>query len=340
MYVLHFCHMTPKDYLRSLPFLLVHLTPLALFWTGISWWSVLLCVGLYVMRMFFVTAGYHRYFAHRTYTLGRFSQFFMALGGTLALQKGPLWWAAHHRDHHKYSDTELDIHSPKRGFWWSHMGWIISDEFKKTDYARIHDMAKYPELRVLNKYWIVPPIGLAILCLWLAGPQGLFVGFFLSTILVWHVTFSINSIAHKIGSRRYATTDTSRNFLPLAILTLGEGWHNNHHHFHASAKQGFFWWEIDVSYYTLKVMSWIGVVKKLRVPPKPALKLNRIKDGVLDIGMFEEHWQRAASVMERTKKNTEEMYKEKTEALREAMEHAKAQAEQAVRVSRGPVKKM
>lgn len=346
-------YMTSKEekinWITSIPYILIHLMPLGVFFTGITWFSVGLCVTLYVVRMFFVTAGYHRYFAHRSYKLGRVTQFIMALGGTLAVQKGPLWWAAHHRNHHQYSDTELDVHSPVKGLFWSHMGWVMCDKYNATQWERVQDFAKYPELRWLNKYALVFPaiLGTAIFFLW--GPAALFIGFFLSTVLQWHVTYMINSMAHKIGGRRYVTNDTSRNFLPLAILTGGEGWHNNHHYFSSSANQGFFWWEIDWVYYVLKVLSWVGIVKDLRNPPKEILKKNRVRDGILDIGMFQEHWRQANHVLDKTRKGTQDYYRaqkkaltdaieHQKEALAHAMEHTKQNAQDLVRVSKGAVK--
>ena len=203
----------------------------------------------------------------------------LAFGGGTAVQKGVLWWAGHHRHHHRYSDTERDIHSPRKGFWWSHVGWIVCDKYNETLYDNIKDFAKYPELRWLNKHDWVPPWTLGVACFLIGGWPGLFVGFFLSTVLLWHGTFTINSLAHVFGRRRYDTADTSRNSFLLALITLGEGWHNNHHHYPASARQGFFWWEIDVTYYMLKMLSWVGIVRDLKQPParRPAPEVHRAR---------------------------------------------------------------
>lgn len=262
----------------ALPFFIVHLVALVgVFVVDFRWEYIALCVGMYYLRMFGITAGYHRYFAHRSYKTNRVFQFVLALIGTMAAQKGVLWWAAHHRDHHKYSDTPRDLHSPtQRGFWWAHLGWILSDAYNDADLSRIKDFAQYPEIRWLNKHWLVPPFALAILIFLVGGWGALMWGFFLSTVLLWHGTFFINSLAHVFGSRRYETTDTSRNSMLLALITLGEGWHNNHHCYQSSANQGFFWWEIDGSYYTLKVLSWFRVVTDLRKPP--ARLLVRVKE--------------------------------------------------------------
>lgn len=267
-------------------FMIAHLMPFAAIFTGVSLTDFILCFTLYFIRMFFITAGYHRYFAHRSYQLGRVMQFIMALGGGMSAQKGALWWAAHHRHHHRYSDTQEDIHSPKKGFWWSHVGWILCSKYDETRYDLIPDFTKYPELRWLNKYHLVPPTVLGITVLLFGGWSALWIGFFLSTVLLWHGTFVINSLAHVFGRRRFVTADTSRNSFLLSVITLGEGWHNNHHHFQAAARQGFYWWEMDISFYILKSLSWLKLAKNLKKVSSAALKRNLIKDGNFDIGMM------------------------------------------------------
>ncbi len=306
------------DWLHSLPVLLVHLAPLLVLWTGAHWGrDLLLCLVLYVVRMFFLTAGYHRYFAHRTYKLGRAMQFVMAFGGGMCAQKGVLWWAAHHRDHHAYSDTERDVHSPIRGFWWSHALWFMSGESKATKFDRIKDFAKYPELRWLNRWWIVPPASLGFACWIFGGASAMLIGFLFSTVLLYHGTFTINSLAHVWGSRRYDTgTDDSRNNPVLAVITLGEGWHNNHHHAQWSARQGFRWWEIDMSWYVLKTLSWIGLVRDLQTPTKQQLERKLLRKGEPDIGK-----QAVRSAREAYKKASR-YYAEKKRAIGEALESA------------------
>jgi stearoyl-CoA desaturase (delta-9 desaturase) len=278
----------------SIPFLLLHLTPLLLLWTGISGTAVALLFATFWGRMFFITAGYHRYFAHRSYRLARVPQFLMAFGGITAAQKGPLWWAAHHRDHHRSSDTEADIHTPQKGFWWSHVGWILCDRYSDTKLDRIQDFARFPELRFLNKHNAIGPWSLAIVCFLIGGWSGLVLGFLVSTVLLWHSTFFINSLAHVFGRRRYATTDTSRNSALLAVLTMGEGWHNNHHYYQSSCRNGFFWWEWDPTFYVLTALSWVGIVRDMKKPPERLLRINRVRDGSFDIGMFRASWAKAA----------------------------------------------
>jgi stearoyl-CoA desaturase (Delta-9 desaturase) len=276
---------TRPDLVKSLPFFIIHLLPLGLFWTGARAIDWAVCFGLYVVRMFFITGVYHRYFAHRGYKMGRVMQFLMAFGGTTAAQKGPLWWAGHHREHHKYSDMVQDAHSPKDGFWWSHVGWIISNHYDDTAWHRMKDFAKYPELRLLNRFHLVPPILLGFAVWAVGGWSMLLCGFFLSTVLLYHGTFSINSLAHVIGKRRYVTTDTSKNSFLLALITLGEGWHNNHHYYQSTANQGFYWWEVDISYYVIKALSWVGLTYDLRTPPKHILDGNRVTHHE-DVGML------------------------------------------------------
>jgi stearoyl-CoA desaturase (delta-9 desaturase) len=265
----------------SIPFILVHFLPLLAFVTGVTWRAVVLAVLLYVVRMLAVTGGYHRYFSHRSYKLSRVPQFVLAFVGTSAAQKGPLWWAAHHRAHHKYSDTERDIHSPKRGFWWSHVGWILCDKYNKTDSDAIKDFTKYPELVWLDKHDWVAPWALGIASYLIAGWSGLVIGFFLSTVLLWHGTFTINSLAHVWGRRVYETTDTSRNNAVLAVITGGEGWHNNHHRYPWAARQGFRWWQIDTTYYVIRAFSWLGIVRDIRpVPAAVRAEARRLPPGV------------------------------------------------------------
>jgi stearoyl-CoA desaturase (delta-9 desaturase) len=247
---------------QHIPFWGVHIAAvIGAIWIGWSWHALAWLVGSYAVRMFAITAGYHRYFSHRTYKTSRPFQFVLALLGTTAVQQGPLWWAAHHRRHHKYSDLPEDVHSPRqRGFAWSHLNWIMAKRHKRTDLDRVRDLAKYPELRWLDKYHLVPVVSLAVVMFLIGGSTALVWGFFVATVACWHITFTINSLAHVWGRRRYVTTDDSRNNGFLALLTFGEGWHNNHHHYQRSARQGFYWWEIDVSFYTLKLFELLHVV--------------------------------------------------------------------------------
>jgi stearoyl-CoA desaturase (delta-9 desaturase) len=244
---------------------------------GFSWSGVALCAALYLPRMFFVTGAYHRYFSHRSYKTSRWFQFVLALGATMTAQKGPLWWAAHHRMHHKLSDQPGDLHSVmQNGFWWSHMGWILSRDLEDTDHSRIKDFAKYPELVWLDRLWLVPPVAVGVATFFIGGFFALVWGFAVAQVLCWHGTFTINSLSHLWGGRRYVTSDDSRNNFVLATITLGEGWHNNHHHYQVSARNGFMWWEIDVTYYVLRALAAVHLVRDLHGVPAHVLE----SDGV------------------------------------------------------------
>jgi stearoyl-CoA desaturase (Delta-9 desaturase) len=264
----------------------MHLACLGVLFTGVGATALLLCGVFYFVRMFGITAGYHRYFAHRSYRTSRVMQFLIACLGCSALQKGPLWWASHHRQHHRFSDTPDDPHSPHvTSFWWAHLGWVLSEDHTATPWHSIRDWARYPELRWLDRLHWMPGVLLAVTCFligwatggWAGGWSALVCGFVISTVLVYHATFSINSLSHLLGKRRYATDDQSRNNLFLAIITLGEGWHNNHHHYQSSANQGFFWWEIDISYYLIRLMSFVGLVWDIRKPGLKALTYRNVE---------------------------------------------------------------
>jgi stearoyl-CoA desaturase (Delta-9 desaturase) len=269
------------DWMRCIPFIILHLGCLAVYWVGVSPIAVWSAVALYFIRMFAVTGIYHRYFSHKTYSTSRLGQFLLALFGSTTVQRGPLWWAYHHRHHHQHSDEAEDAHSPHvHGFWWSHIGWITSRRNFPTDYSKVKDLAKYPELVWLNRFDTIVPILFATaiwgLGSWLAlhapglhtnGWQLLIWAFFISTTALFHGTSCINSMAHLMGRRRFETGDDSRNSWILAFITLGEGWHNNHHRYQSATRNGFYWWEIDITYYVLKVLSWTRLIYGLKPVP-------------------------------------------------------------------------
>jgi stearoyl-CoA desaturase (Delta-9 desaturase) len=260
-------------YPSAIPFILVHLTCIAAIWSGITWQAVTIGITLYWLRIFAIGAGYHRYFSHRAFATSRVFQFVLAFLAQTTAQKSVLWWASKHRHHHLHSDTTDDVHSPRHsGFVYSHLGWIFARRHDSTDLVKIGDFARYPELMWLHKFELLPPFVLAILCFLLGGWPGLVVGFFWSTVLVYHATFCINSLAHVRGRKRYVTGDDSRNNWILAFFTMGEGWHNNHHACQSSVRQGFRWWEVDLTYYILKMLSWPGIVWDLKTPPAEVVR--------------------------------------------------------------------
>ena len=277
------------EWLRALPFLAMHLAVIGVVWVGVSPIALAVAGTSYALRMFALTGFYHRYFSHRTFQISRAVQFVFALLGASCAQRGPLWWAAHHRHHHRCADTDRDPHSPGvHGLWWSHVGWFLTRRNFRTDLSRVPDLAKFPELCWLDRYDTAVPVVLAV-CLYslgavlhsvapqlgTSGAQMLIWGFFISTIVLFHATVTINSLAHRYGRRRFETKDDSRNNFWLALLTFGEGWHNNHHFFPGSSRQGFRWWEVDLTWYGLKLMSMLGLVRGLK--PVPAWVLAKAR---------------------------------------------------------------
>jgi len=269
------------DWARVLPFVLMHAGCFGILWVGSSTAAVAVAAVLFALRMFAITAFYHRYFSHRAFRASRAAQFVFAVLGASAVQRGPLWWASHHRHHHVHSDRPADSHSAREhGFLWSHAGWILARENFATRLELVPDLARYPELRWLDRFDAAVPALLAVTLYTLgallesagvatSGSQLVVWGFCLSTVALYHATFTINSLAHRFGSRRYATRDDSRNNWLLALLTFGEGWHNNHHHFPGAARQGFLWWEVDMTYYGLRLLAALGLISDLRPVPLP-----------------------------------------------------------------------
>jgi stearoyl-CoA desaturase (Delta-9 desaturase) len=279
---------TPQGVLRWLLsrasllfFIALHLLCLLVVVYPPSWPLVLLAAGSYVVRMWAVTAGYHRYFAHRTFRTSRVFQFILAFVGCTAMENGPLWWASWHRRHHKHADTHRDSHSPRvHGLLTAHIGWVFDPQNDETDHSNIPDLTRFPELRLLERFAWVPLVLLALLCFAIAGVAGLVWGFVVSTLALNHATFLVNSLGHVWGTRRFDTPDCSRNNVLIALLTFGEGWHNNHHFYMNSARQGFRWWELDLSYYSLKVLAWCRVVRDLREPPDRVLRHSHVEPAI------------------------------------------------------------
>jgi len=270
-------------------FIVVHALCLGIFFVGFSWLALTLAFAFYVIRMFAITGFYHRYFSHRTFRTSRAAQLMFAILGLTAAQRGPLWWASHHRNHHRNSDKPEDSHSPRqRGFFWAHMGWITSKSNMPTDYSRVPDLACFPELVWLNRFDLVVPLSalmflyfigeyLKVHAPWLqtSGPQ-IAVWTLISTVFLYHATFAINSLAHVFGTRRFETDDDSRNNFWLALVTMGEGWHNNHHRYPGLGHQGLMWWEIDFTYYGLRVLEFSGIIWNLHKMPVKKLPVKKL----------------------------------------------------------------
>lgn len=279
------------EVIRVLPFILLHLACLSVFFVGFSLFAVMIALVTYALRMFAITGFYHRYFSHKAFKTSRLVQFIFAFIAASAAQRGPLWWASHHRHHHANSDKPDDSHSPVHGgFFWSHMTWFLTNKNFTPKNERVKDLLRYPELKFLDRFDVIAPLILAISLYVLGecleakvpelgtnGIQLLVWGFVISTVFLYHMTFTVNSLAHVWGKRRFNTSDQSRNNPIIAFFTLGEGWHNNHHHFPSAARQGFYWWEIDFTYYGLKLLSTLGLVWDLRKVPAEVLSSKRVR---------------------------------------------------------------
>jgi stearoyl-CoA desaturase (delta-9 desaturase) len=287
------------QWVRIIPFIILHVACLGIFYVGVSWFAVTFMLLFYLIRMFSITAFFHRYLSHKTFQTSRIVQFVFVLIGTMSAQRGPLWWAAHHRYHHRFTDTEHDPHSSTYGFWYSHLGWFLNDYNFATRKEVVKDWLKYTELVWLDRFSLIivllTAVSIYALGEWLAvvypslatsGLQLLVWGFVVSTVLLIHATLCINSLAHLYGSRDFETEDQSRNNLFLSIITLGEGWHNNHHYYAGSARQGFYWWQIDITYYLLKMMSWIGLVWGLKPIPARVYEFSKIAQTATKVNIF------------------------------------------------------
>ena len=269
------------DWSRLVPFIALHLACFAVYFVGISWIAVVIAVASYLIRIFAITGFFHRYFSHKAFRVGRTTQFVFAAIGASATQRGPLWWAAHHRAHHREPDTDMDPHNARRGFWWSHIGWFMSSTHFRTRTELVNDWFRFPELVWLDRFDLTVPVALIIFMYLLGeslagmgtdGWQIVVWGYVVSTVVLTHSTLCVNSICHRYGRRRFETRDLSRNNWIMALLTLGEGWHNNHHRYAGSARQGFYWWELDLTYCGLVVLSAIGLVEDLKGVPQTVLE--------------------------------------------------------------------
>jgi len=264
-------------------FVSFHLACLLGFHTGVSAVALAAAGVMYLVRGLGVTAGLHRYFAHKAFQTGRVFQFLLALAGSLATQGGLLWWVSHHRDHHRYTESPRDMHSPRaHGLWHAHMGWMMSPECFSTSGANVKDLHRYPELKFLQRHyiWLILAqagalfgLGAVLDMLWpqlgTSGLQMLVWAYFISTVVLWHSTFMVNSVCHRWGSSPYDARDDSTNNWLVVILALGEGWHNNHHKFAGSARHGLHWWQFDLTWLVLRLLEKLGLISGLKVP-RPA----------------------------------------------------------------------
>lgn len=278
-----------------LPFLGLAAAIVLLWPFGFNWLQLALLVGMYIITGLGVTVGYHRLFTHKSFDTGPVMTFIIGACGSMAAEGRVMDWVANHRRHHQHSDKEGDLHSPHihgegiwnifRGLWHAHMGWIMRPRIADLDrYAP--DLQKDPVVRAVHRtflLWIavgllIPTVlGGLITMTWTGALLGLLWGGLVRTLLVHHVTWSVNSVCHLWGSRPFDSHDESRNNAVCAALAFGEGWHNNHHAFPASARHGLRWWEVDLSYLVIRAMALVGLARNIRTPApaRVAAKLRR-----------------------------------------------------------------
>ena len=249
-------------------FALLHVACAATLVVGVTIQALAVAAVTYATRCFGVAAGFHRYFSHRSFRAGRGMQLVLALLGTLALQKGVLWWASTHRRHHAVADTPNDVHSPHhRNFLYSHCGWFIDPANQAVDERRVRDLMQFPELVWLDRWRIVPITGFAA-GMWMLGPTVFVWAFCVSTVALWHATLSTGSFSHRVGGyRNFDTPDDSRNNRLIAAILLGEGWHNNHHHRPRAASHSTRRTEPDPIHAGLRVLERLGLVTDLHPAP-------------------------------------------------------------------------
>ncbi len=274
-------------------FWVVQASALLIFFVPFSWPLVALWAVSHFLRAIGLTLAFHRYFAHRSFQMNRIARFIWAWIGTSAMQKGPLWWAGHHVNHHRYADREGDPHSPMvSGVYYAHVGWFLNDakhDRLEASNPVIRDFSKAPELVLMDRYFFFPPLVLAVVLYLVGGMPWLVWGFCLPTVTLAHATFAINTVNHMFGSRRFDTIDESRNNVVTAFFAVGEGWHNNHHRYQRAARNGFYWWEFDPTFYTIRLMKMFGVAWDLQAVPERiyqearATKQRRSKGAVVSI---------------------------------------------------------
>lgn len=258
--------------LTMVVFWIVQASAILVFFVPFSAGLLLLWAVSHFLRAIGLTLAFHRYFAHRSFQMNRIARFVWAFIGTAAMQKGPLWWAGHHVNHHRFADREGDPHSPMvSGFYYAHIGWFLNDAKHDTlerNNPVIRDFSKFPEIRFLSDYFFVPPILLALAMYLIGGMPWLVWGFCLPTVTLAHSTFAINTVNHLFGSRRFDTIDESRNNPITAIFAAGEGWHNNHHRYQRAARNGFYWWEFDPTWYCIRLMQLLGLAWDVQPVPE------------------------------------------------------------------------
>jgi stearoyl-CoA desaturase (Delta-9 desaturase) len=257
------------NWVNSIVFAVFHIGAIAALFM-FSWRAFFVALFLYWFTTGLgISMGYHRLHTHRSYQVPRLLEYFFAVCGTLTLEGGPIFWVATHRIHHQKSDQPGDPHSPRDGGWWAHIGWLLVGESKHNNTPLMSkyapDLAKHPFYVWLNNWHWVPLVLLGVLLYAIGGLPFLLWGVFLRVVFGLHATWLVNSATHMWGSRRFETRDDSRNCWWVALLTSGEGWHNNHHAHPTSARHGLAWYEFDLSWIQIKILKFFGIAKRIQV---------------------------------------------------------------------------
>ncbi len=266
----------PRRWGTTLFMVVIHLLAvvalLPRFWSGPA--VVVLLVLYWLTACIGVTLGYHRLLAHRAFAVPRWLEALIATCGTLSCQHGPIDWVGLHRHHHLHSDDPADHHNSHLGFWWSHVGWMLRDVPAQHNVRQLTpELQEVPYYRWLNRNFLLLQLPLAVVLFLLGRSLGVggwalvLWGIPLRLVLVYHVTWFVNSATHRWGYVSYATSDNSRNNWWVAVLTFGEGWHNNHHAYPSSARIGFRWWELDITWWHIRVLQFVGLARQLRLAP-------------------------------------------------------------------------
>lgn len=258
----------PRDWVTLLFMAAVHGIALLAFLPGnFSWTAVGVALLLHwVTGCLGITLGWHRLISHRSFQVPKWLEYFFLFCGALACQHGPIMWVGLHRHHHAHSDQSNDHHDSNKGFWWSHMGWMLREVPAKQEISRFtRDIATDPVYLFFEKYFLALQILLGVLLYALGGWSFVLWGIFVRMVAVYHCTWLVNSATHKFGYRNYQTDDKSVNCWWVALLTYGEGWHNNHHAFQYSARHGLKWWEIDLTWMTIRLLQRLGLAQKVKL---------------------------------------------------------------------------
>ncbi len=260
----------PPDWSIIIYMAAIHFVALfALIPSNFNWHAIAVAFVLYwITGGLGITLGFHRLVSHRSFQTPKWLEYCLVFCGTLACQGGPIEWIGLHRIHHKFSDTEPDPHDSNKGFWWSHMGWMLSQNPSSKEVPRFtQDIINDPVYQFFQKYFIPIQVVLGLILYSFGGWPFVIWAIFVRLVVVFHCTWFVNSATHKFGYQSYESEDNSKNCWWVALLTFGEGWHNNHHAYQYSARHGLRWWEIDLTWMTISLLQSLGLATSVKLAP-------------------------------------------------------------------------